>query len=110
MHDATLFGETVHVLADQTLSPEQMLRADRMCPHKRLAIREISPSLEDVFVTLTANAEAKCEANAPPDAGDRTRSTKPARQTESRVGRAEYRSPVCGLFWSRSFITFAGNR
>jgi len=43
IRDATLFGETVHVLADDTLAPGDIGTGD---------VREIPPSLEDVFVTL----------------------------------------------------------
>jgi ABC transporter DrrB family efflux protein len=56
VRDATLFGQTVHVLASNELTPEQMGQAigqtvgDSNC-------RLISPTLEDVFVTLSRSAE-----------------------------------------------------
>ncbi|HEX8524322.1 MAG TPA: ABC transporter permease [Tepidisphaeraceae bacterium] len=45
VQDATLFGEAIHVLADERFVPEAG------------TAREIAPTLEDVFVTLTRNAE-----------------------------------------------------
>ncbi|QDT45143.1 putative ABC transporter ATP-binding protein YbhF [Gimesia alba] len=52
VRDATLFGQTIHVLADQRLSEtdliEQIQKED-----KSVQIRPITPSLEDVFVTLS---------------------------------------------------------
>jgi ABC transporter DrrB family efflux protein len=53
VRDATLFGQTIHVLADQALTEEKLkeeLGADAQ-------VRPVAPSLEDVFVTLTRNAE-----------------------------------------------------
>ncbi len=54
--DATLFGENVHVLVEDHVSPGWLLE---QIGHdaQQLEAREISPSLEDVFVTLTAKAE-----------------------------------------------------
>jgi ABC transporter DrrB family efflux protein len=54
IHDATLFGQTIHVLADEQLSGEDLLaRIDAAAG----ASRPIEPSLEDVFVTLSRAAE-----------------------------------------------------
>ena len=54
--DATLFGETIHVLVADTLDPQVLVtRAD--VPSDRVEIRPIAPTLEDVFVTLTREAE-----------------------------------------------------
>ncbi|TWT80159.1 putative ABC transporter ATP-binding protein YbhF [Planctomycetes bacterium CA13] len=55
VHDATLFGETIHLLMDQTRSPGDVLR--QIGQPSAEDTREIAPSLEDVFVTLTNNAE-----------------------------------------------------
>ncbi|MCA9231432.1 MAG: ABC transporter ATP-binding protein/permease [Planctomycetales bacterium] len=57
VRDATLFGETVHVLLNESLSPAQMLGQIGVV-QAGVEMREIPPSLEDVFVTLTAEAEA----------------------------------------------------
>ena len=62
VHDATLFGETIHVLMDQTRSPADVLRELGISPAEET--REIAPSLEDVFVTLTRNAERRSSAEA----------------------------------------------
>ncbi len=56
VRDATLFGETIHLMADQRVSPAALvaglgLEADAD------DFREIPPTLEDVFVTLTRDAE-----------------------------------------------------
>lgn len=60
--DATLFGESIHALVNEAVD-ERGLR-DLLRPAARLsAAREITPSLEDVFVTLTRAAEK----GEPPD-------------------------------------------
>jgi ribosome-dependent ATPase len=66
VRDATLFGETVHVLVDETLSPERMLVQIGVA-EGNIEHREISPSLEDVFVTLTSNAEAQAREPSQPE-------------------------------------------
>ncbi|GAB4158945.1 MAG: hypothetical protein Tsb009_36200 [Planctomycetaceae bacterium] len=50
--DATLFGQTIHVLAADTLSEEDFIAHSGLLP-EAVNVREISPTLEDVFVTLT---------------------------------------------------------
>jgi len=59
VRDATLFGEAVHLLVDQSL-PEAALRRALEAPggEDGVTIRPIAPSLEDVFVTL-ARAEVQ---------------------------------------------------
>ena len=56
VRSATVFGQSMHLLIDDAL-PEQTLRAElaRVNIH-RADIRVIGPSLEDVFVTLSAPA------------------------------------------------------
>ena len=56
VQDATLFGETVHVMVDQRLTSEFLVDALGLSASEA-DIREIPPTLEDVFVTLTRNAE-----------------------------------------------------
>lgn len=58
VRDATLFGETLHVLIDESVSPE-IFKEHLGLSNQQVELRPISPSLEDVFVTLTANAEKK---------------------------------------------------
>jgi ABC transporter DrrB family efflux protein len=62
IQDATLFGQTIHVLAKESVS-EQSLVAD-LAPAPA-QIRPIEPTLEDVFVTLTQNAEKRAPATEP---------------------------------------------
>lgn len=54
--DATLFGESIHALVDATLTPAEILQAIEVSDDD-IEIREIQPTLEDVFVTLTSLAE-----------------------------------------------------
>jgi hypothetical protein len=52
---ATVFGQSMHLLLDKDVT-EEFIRAELAkvgIPHAD--IRPIAPSLEDVFVTLTAN-------------------------------------------------------
>lgn len=54
--DATLFGQSIHVLARNDLAEAQMLEALDVSPDSA-RLRSIEPTLEDVFVTLTRAAE-----------------------------------------------------
>lgn len=69
--DATLFGQTIHVLASETLSESQMLEQLHVSPDQA-HVRAIEPTLEDVFVTLTRAAE---EASRSTTANEATRAT-----------------------------------
>ena len=62
--DATLFGDRIHVLAEESLTPEKM-RSVINLPADEANIRPIGPTLEDVFVTLTRDAERRREAGEP---------------------------------------------
>lgn len=59
VRDATLFGQTIHLQADEKLD-EQAIQS-LLAPHPA-TVRPIEPTLEDVFVTLTRHAEK----NPPP--------------------------------------------
>ncbi len=64
VRDATLFGDTIHALVNQDLGDQQLAELAR-APEGPAAIRPIHPTLEDVFVTLTAAADAQHNENAP---------------------------------------------
>ena len=57
IQDATLFGETLHLLVADSCTPESLLEPIHEAGERAVEIREIPPSLEDVFVTLTRDAE-----------------------------------------------------
>ncbi len=67
VEDATLFGETIHALVDDELSHDDLLRRIDV-PAEEADIREIPPTLEDVFVTLTGLAERRQAAGQSPQA------------------------------------------
>jgi ABC transporter DrrB family efflux protein len=56
IRDATLFGQTIHVLADEKVSGEQMI-LHLGVPPAESSVCPIEPTLEDVFVTLTRAAD-----------------------------------------------------
>ena len=56
VHDATIFGQTIHVLADHATTPAKMVEALALNVQD-VHCRPITPSLEDVFVTLSRSAE-----------------------------------------------------
>ena len=58
VRDATLFGNTVHVLADARILPEALL-ADLAPGEVAASIRPIAPTLEDVFVILSRAQTAR---------------------------------------------------
>jgi ABC-type multidrug transport system ATPase subunit len=58
VQDATIFGDSLHVLADEGC--EARLRSDlESAGYGTVQIKPISPSLEDVFVTLTRKRDAE---------------------------------------------------
>lgn len=58
--DATLFGETIHLLARDELAPPELLASIGMPAEQEAElVRPIAPTLEDVFVTLSRAAEQR---------------------------------------------------
>ncbi|MBS0262418.1 MAG: ABC transporter ATP-binding protein/permease [Planctomycetes bacterium] len=55
--DATLFGQTVHVLISADCTETDIVKHLALPPETPLSMRPIAPSLEDVFVTLTRAQE-----------------------------------------------------
>jgi ABC transporter DrrB family efflux protein len=75
--DATLFGQNIHALLRDDLSPQRLL-SELNVPAAHAAVRPITPTLEDVFVTLTkAQQEKPVSAPPPPPAGTAHRTTAP---------------------------------
>ena len=65
VQDVTIFGRTLHVTVPAEVTIEE-IRADLAGTRFQVAeIREISPSLEDVFVTLTEQEEARVLVGKP---------------------------------------------
>ena len=61
IRDATLFGQMIHLLADEKMTPEQLAQASDT-PPEEASLRPIAASLEDVFVTLSGHSmEARPE-------------------------------------------------
>jgi len=58
IRDATLFANTIHVLADETLPPET-LKQQLTAGHPEAEIHAIEPTLEDVFVILSRHEAAR---------------------------------------------------
>ena len=58
VRDATLFGEKIHLLIDDSLSPETIQTELNVAPDQ-IQFQKTTPNLEDVFVTLTSAAEKK---------------------------------------------------
>jgi ABC transporter DrrB family efflux protein len=63
--DATLFGQTIHLLAREEVS-ESTLIGQLGQPAEAVHVRPIGPTLEDVFVTLTRSADRQYLRDASP--------------------------------------------
>ncbi|MEQ8766425.1 MAG: ABC transporter permease [Planctomycetota bacterium] len=55
--DATLFGQAIHVLVQESISKDALIEMASDPPDARASAREIPPSLEDVFVTLSRQGD-----------------------------------------------------
>lgn len=66
VRDATIFGEAIHLLVDAQVGPEAIRAATQGNGIARAEVRPITPSLEDVFVTLTALEESHRRPGPPP--------------------------------------------
>jgi ABC-type multidrug transport system ATPase subunit len=53
---ATLFGQSVHAVVADSVSDDDLLARLHTAGFSAASVREIEPSLEDVFVTLTEQA------------------------------------------------------
>lgn len=71
--DATLFGQTIHLLAQDSLTDADILDKLKADPSV-VNLRPIEPTLEDVFVTLTSAAQK--EGAAPGELADDVQLTK----------------------------------
>ena len=57
--DATIFGQVIHLLAREQVEPDELREHLAGAAVEEIAIRDISPSLEDVFVSLTRRIQAE---------------------------------------------------
>ena len=57
VREATIFGESVHLLLEAGVDPETVVGGLPAELREGLEVRPITPSLEDVFVTMTREAE-----------------------------------------------------
>ncbi|HEY9786691.1 MAG TPA: ABC transporter ATP-binding protein, partial [Candidatus Obscuribacterales bacterium] len=64
IHDVTIFGRTLHVVVPDELSIDMLSKDLDRSEFGVKEIRPIEPSLEDVFVMLTENEEARSEVAA----------------------------------------------
>ena len=71
VHAATIFGTALHLLIDATISNEQVKRDLESFGISEVAVAEIAPTLEDVFVQLTESHGKEMEAARAATAGGR---------------------------------------
>jgi ABC transporter DrrB family efflux protein len=111
VREATLFGESIHLLLDESHTPQDVLR-ELEIPSQQADAREVPPSLEDVFVTLTSHAERQRQADpeptlapagpaesaaasqAPPQSAAEPRSAPPAPDSDEHTGPPVARPPA----------------
>jgi hypothetical protein len=62
VRDATIFGQSIHLLVDESLTDERIHSHVASDGVGEVTVLPLSPSLEDVFVTLTASQARGKEA------------------------------------------------
>ena len=62
VRSATVFGQSMHLLLDESVTENTLRERLASAGIRDVDIRPIAPSLEDVFVALTSNAEERMEA------------------------------------------------
>ncbi|MEO7330047.1 MAG: ABC transporter ATP-binding protein, partial [Minicystis sp.] len=63
---ATIFGQAVHSVVNGRMGDDELMARMREAGFSGLGVRDIAPTLEDVFVTLTEDAaRERGEAGAP---------------------------------------------
>jgi hypothetical protein len=62
VRSATVFGQSMHLLVDESVKREQIDEQLRKVGVSHAEIHEIGPSLEDVFVELSAKHAAQQKA------------------------------------------------
>lgn len=92
IRDATLFGQSIHVLSAESL-PAAELAARAGVPQEQ--VRPIAPTLEDVFVTLTAHAGSASPPAAPTLPHGRVSEASPKSKIENR--NSKIRNPLAGF-------------
>ena len=109
--DATLFGEKIHLLADETLD-RSALKVEIPDASGEIDLRPISPSLEDVFVTLS-RAEAVRRpglSNVTPQESERVlRERPPSPPPQRPVARERPWSGFLAI-WHKEFIHIRRDR
>jgi drug efflux transport system permease protein/drug efflux transport system ATP-binding protein len=93
--DATLFGDTIHLLVSDSLPQQSLIEQLDLEPND-IQIRPIAPTLEDVFVTLTGNADQRHQSGdaAGPTRCFNTDPTEPTPpSTDTRAGKELTQQP-----------------
>jgi ABC transporter DrrB family efflux protein len=105
--DATLFGQSIHVLASEAVSETQLL-AQLGGAAAGTEIRPIAPTLEDVFVTLSRTAEedqlSSSETDQDADQGERPRAVQSADAGADRDAAGASRTQRSGPLADRSHV------
>jgi ABC-type multidrug transport system ATPase subunit len=66
VHEVTIFGNALHLLVDAGVPDERVERDLEAAGHSEVRVRPIAPSLEDVFVRLTAlQGDGRAAGTAP---------------------------------------------
>ena len=102
--DATLFGRTIHVLLSDEMTRERLM-TELGIPSGEGDFRPVAPTLEDVFVALTASEQERAargeaiEAVAPVSATPEAAATRPAPSPPEppKAKEKEKRSPLTGF-------------
>ncbi len=99
VQDATLFGERIHLLVDDDLQPEELGNRLQLADGE-IQVESTEPTLEDVFVTLTALADQEGLQSVLTESTDSTANISNINDTtnESGLVQIRYPHPLDGLW------------